>query len=202
MRRGNPCRLSRVMEGIPVYFKKLIEDHKKAVLALEETCLEELQTLAELCKSAVERGNTVFFCGNGGSAADCQHIAAEFVGRFVKERRGLPAIAMTTDTSILTAIGNDYGFENIFCRQVEALVKTGDVLVGISTSGKSENILLALKAAKKQGAFTAALTGSGPNPMSEEADIALAIPHPVTARVQECHILIGHMICDYIDKDY
>lgn len=185
-----------------MYFKNLIEDHKKAVLALEDTCLEELQTLAELCKSAVERGNTVFFCGNGGSAADCQHIAAEFVGRFVKERRGLPAIAMTTDTSILTAIGNDYGFENIFCRQVEALVKTDDVLVGISTSGKSENILLALKAAKKQGAFTAALTGSGPNPMSEEADIALAIPHPVTARVQECHILIGHMICDYIDKDY
>ena len=184
-----------------MYFNHLIDQHKEAVQALEDNCLDDLQVLADLCKAAVQRGNTVFFCGNGGSAADCQHIAAEFVGRFVKERNGLPAVALTTDTSILTAVGNDYGFDNIFRRQVEAMVREGDVVVGISTSGNSRNVTLALAEAKKKGATAVALTGAAPNKMCEVAAIAVAVPYPVTARVQECHILIGHMICDYIDKD-
>ena len=185
-----------------MYFEHLIQQHKEALASMEKECLSDIMAMAELCKAAVERGNTVFFCGNGGSAADCQHIAAEFVGRFVKERKGLPAVALTTDSSILTAVGNDYGYDEVFRRQVQALVKTGDVLVGISTSGNSHNVVLALEAAKQQGAFTVALTGQGPNKMTKTADITVAIPYPVTARVQECHILIGHMICDYVDKDF
>ncbi len=185
-----------------MYFEHLVGQHKAALAAMEEQCMGDIQALADLCREAVTNGNTVFFCGNGGSAADCQHIAAEFVGRFVKERQGLPAVAMTTDTSILTAVANDYGYDEVFRRQVQALVKPGDVVVGISTSGNSRNILLALEEAKRQGAFAAALTGQGPNKLTQVAEIAVAIPYPVTARVQECHILIGHMICDYVDKDF
>lgn len=185
-----------------MYFEKLIQQHQDAVQAMIINCLEDVQVMADICKDAIERGNTIFLCGNGGSAADCQHIAAEFVGRFVKERQGLPAVAMTTDTSILTAVGNDYGFENIFRRQVEGLVRTGDVVIGISTSGNSKNIMLALAEAKKKGAFSIALTGPKPNKMTDIAEVSVAIPYPVTARVQECHILIGHMVCDYVDKDF
>lgn len=185
-----------------MYFKKLVEQHQEAVALFEQNCLEDLQKIANLCKAAIEGGHVVFLCGNGGSAADSQHIAAEFVGRFVKERDGLAAIALTTDTSILTAVGNDYGFKTVFERQVKALVREGDVLIGISTSGNSENVLLALQAAKAKKAFAVALTGAGPNKMCDMADASLAVPYPVTARVQECHIMAGHMICDYIDKDY
>ena len=185
-----------------MYFEKLVQQHQDAVQAMLQDCIGDIQSMADICKDAIDRGNTIFLCGNGGSAADCQHIAAEFVGRFVKERQGLPAVAMTTDTSILTAVGNDYGFKNIFRRQVEGLVRTGDVVLGISTSGNSENIMLALTEAKKKGAFAIALTGPGPNKMADIAEVSVAIPYPVTARVQECHILIGHMVCDYVDKDF
>lgn len=185
-----------------MYFKSLLQQHKDVVEAFERECLDDLLEVADICKAAVERGNTIFFCGNGGSAADCQHIAAEFVGRFVKERCGLPAVAMTTDTSILTAVSNDYGFEMIFKRQVESLARIGDVVFGISTSGNSDNVLFALQAAKGKGAFAVALTGMAPNRICEAVDAFVAVPHPITARVQECHILIGHMICDYIDKDF
>lgn len=184
-----------------MYFEKLVQQHQDAVQAMLINCLDDVQALADICKNAVARGNTIFLCGNGGSAADCQHIAAEFVGRFVKERQGLAAVAMTTDTSILTAVGNDYGFKNIFRRQVEGLVRKGDVVIGISTSGNSENIILALAEAKKKGAIAIALTGPKPNAIAEIAEAAVAIPYPVTARVQECHILIGHMLCDYVDKE-
>ena len=187
---------------INMYFEKLVQQHQDAVQAMLQDCIGDIQSMADICKDAIDRGNTIFLCGNGGSAADCQHIAAEFVGRFVKERQGLPAVAMTTDTSILTAVGNDYGFKNIFRRQVEGLVRTGDVVLGISTSGNSENIMLALTEAKKKGAFAIALTGPGPNKMADIAEVSVAIPYPVTARVQECHILIGHMVCDYVDKDF
>lgn len=183
-------------------FEKLVQQHQDAVQAMLQNCMDDVAAMADMCKEAIERGNTIFLCGNGGSAADCQHIAAEFVGRFVKERQGLPAVAMTTDTSILTAVGNDYGFENIFRRQVEGLVRTGDVVIGISTSGNSKNIMLALEEAKKQGAFSIALTGPKPNKMTDIAEVSVAIPYPVTARVQECHILIGHMVCDYVDKGF
>ena len=185
-----------------MYFEKLVQQHQDAVQAMIQECIGDIQVMADICKDAIDRGNTIFLCGNGGSAADCQNIAAEFVGRYVKERQGLPAVAMTTDTSILTAVGIDYGFENIFRRQVEGLVRIGDVVIGISTSGNSENVMLALAEAKKKGAFSIALTGSKPNKMVDIAEVSVAIPYPVTARVQECHILIGHMVCDYVDKDF
>lgn len=161
-----------------------------------------IEQMAETCRQALQNGHKILLCGNGGSAADSQHIAAEFVGRFVKERQGLPAIAFTTDTSILTAVGNDYGYDEVFRRQVEALGREGDVLIGISTSGNSGNVVKAFQQAKKQGVKTIAFTGMKESKMSELADLTLRVPAPVTARVQECHIMVGHMICEYIDGDY
>ncbi len=183
-------------------FKKTIEAHEQAVSALKEHCLLELEQMAKICRQAIKNDHKILLCGNGGSAADSQHIAAEFVGRFVKERQGLPSIAFTTDTSILTAIGNDYGYDEVFRRQVEALGREGDVLIGISTSGNSGNIVKAFEQAKKQGVKTLALTGQKDSKMSAMADVTLKVPAPVTARVQECHIMIGHMICEYIDEEY
>ena len=183
-------------------FKKTIEAHEQAVAELKANCLPELEKMAEICRQAIKDNHKILLCGNGGSAADSQHIAAEFVGRFVKERKGLPSIAFTTDTSILTAIGNDYGYDEVFRRQVEALGREGDVLIGISTSGNSNNIVKAFEQAKKQGVKTLALTGQKESKMSELADVTLKVPAPVTARVQECHIMIGHMICEYIDEEY
>lgn len=183
-------------------FKKTIEQHEQAVAALKANCLPELEKIAEICRQAIRNNHKILLCGNGGSAADSQHIAAEFVGRFVKERKGLPAIAFTTDTSILTAISNDYGYDEVFRRQVEALGHEGDVLIGISTSGNSVNIIKAFEQAQKQGIKTLALTGQKDSRMSALANVTLKVPAPVTARVQECHIMIGHMICGYIDEEY
>jgi D-sedoheptulose 7-phosphate isomerase len=137
--------------------------------------------------------------GNGGSAGDAQHIASELVGRFSKERRGLPAIALTTDTSILTSVGNDYGYEHIFSRQVEALANTDDLVIGISTSGNSNNVLQALKAAKSLGCQTVALLGKDGGQIKDIVELPLIIPSANTARIQEAHILIGHIICEIID---
>lgn len=183
-------------------FKKTIEEHEHAVEALKKGCLLELSKMAEICSQAIKNNHKIMLCGNGGSAADSQHIAAEFVGRFVKERQGLPAIAFTTDTSILTAIGNDYGYDEVFRRQVEALGREGDVLIGISTSGNSGNVIKAFEQAKKQGVKILALTGQKDSKMSALADVTMKVPAPITARVQECHIMIGHMICEYIDEEY
>ena len=183
-------------------FNVIIEAHEQAVKGLKDNCLTELEKMAEICRQAFMKGHKILICGNGGSAADSQHIAAEFVGRFVKERQGLPAIAFTTDTSILTAIGNDYGYDEVFRRQVEALGREGDVLIGISTSGNSANIVKAFEQAKKQNVKTLALTGQSDSKMSALADVTLKVPAPVTARVQECHIMVGHMICEYIDEEY
>ena len=141
----------------------------------------------------------MLWCGNGGSAADSQHLAAELLGRFRRERRGLPSIALTTDTSILTAIGNDYGFERVFQRQVEALCVKGDVVVRISTSGNSRNVCAALERARQLGAFTAALTGQGGGSMASIAEATLRIASKDTARIQEGHILCGHMLCDWVE---
>ena len=185
-----------------MYLKKIIEEHEQAVAALKKNCLQELIQMAEICRQAIKSDHKILLCGNGGSAADSQHIAAEFVGRFVKERKGLPSIAFTTDTSVLTAIGNDYGYDEVFRRQVEALGREGDVLIGISTSGNSANIVRAFEQAKKQGLKTLAFTGQKDSKMSELADVTLKVPALVTARVQECHIMIGHMICEYIDEEY
>ena len=180
--------------------ENIIEEHNKVVEEMKEKCLDDIEFLAKTCAKALANGNTIFLCGNGGSAADCQHIAAEFVGRFVKERCGLPAIALTTDTSILTAIGNDYGYDEVFARQVEALVREGDVVIGISTSGNSRNVIKALVKAKEKGAVILGMTGNNTGEINKITEKTIAIPSNITARIQEGHILAGHIICQYIDE--
>lgn len=179
---------------------RIVEHHTRAVNSLlgQETLL---RVMKETIASCIEDGGTVFLCGNGGSAADCQHIAAELVGRFKKERRGYPAVALTTDTSILTAVGNDYGFENVFSRQVEALVRNGDVLLCFSTSGNSDNVINAARAAKDRRAVVLAFTGHDGGKLARVADVTLRVASDDTARVQECHILAGHALCEMIEDD-
>jgi D-sedoheptulose 7-phosphate isomerase len=168
-------------------------------LAFVEMHAERLLEVGKIMANALKEGNKVLLFGNGGSAADAQHIAAEIVGRFKKERRALPAIALTTDTSILTAVGNDYGFETIFERQVEALCMPGDIVIGISTSGESENVIRGLKKAHDLGATTVALTGKKGGRMVDIAHYCFVVPSYDTARIQECHITIGHVLCEIID---
>jgi len=170
---------------------------------LESTAKLEplIDQTSKLIGQSLAGGHKLLFCGNGGSAADSQHLAAEFVGRFQKERLALPAIALTVDTSILTAVGNDYGYEKVFQRQVEALGQPGDVLVGISTSGNSTNVITAIGAAKRRGMVTIGMTGIGGGKMQELCDVCLAVPSKVTARTQEMHILIGHILCELAEQE-
>jgi D-sedoheptulose 7-phosphate isomerase len=156
----------------------------------------------EMAVETLRNGGKILLCGNGGSAADAQHIAAELTGRFLKERRGLPAVALTTDTSALTAIANDYGYERVFERQVEALATEGDLFVGISTSGNSPNVLRALERAKALGCRTLGLSGRDGGAMNELCDLNIVIPSDVTARIQEMHILVGHLICQIVDDSF
>jgi D-sedoheptulose 7-phosphate isomerase len=172
--------------------------HAETIARLD-SLVPDIVRLAELVQASLSRGGKILLMGNGGSAADSQHIAAELVGRFQRERRGLASIALSTDTSILTSVGNDYGFEHIFSRQVEALCSNKDVLIGISTSGNSANVLRAIEAAKNIGATTVAMTGEGGGKLGALCDLTLAVPTHVTARVQEAHILIGHILCELID---
>lgn len=180
-------------------FKQSLDAHLKVIEALRRE-LPVMQKIAEKMTHALLEGRQIFWCGNGGSAADSQHLAAEFVGRFLRERRALPSIALTTNTSIITAIGNDYGYDLVFRRQVEAICRPGDVLVGISTSGNSKNVLEALQAAREMGVFTVAFTGATGGAMAKLADASLKIPSGETPRIQEGHILCGHMICDYVEN--
>jgi len=149
---------------------------------------------------ALSTGHKVLLCGNGGSAADAQHIAAELVGCYEKQRRSWPAIALTTDTSALTAVSNDLGYEQVFARQVAGLAQAGDVLIAISTSGKSQNVLRAAEAAREIGCKTIALTGATAEPLESLCDIAVAVPSNRTSRVQEAHITIGHLWCEMVDQ--
>jgi D-sedoheptulose 7-phosphate isomerase len=151
--------------------------------------------------ATLRAGGKILWCGNGGSAADSQHLAAELVGRFRRDRRGLASIALTTDTSILTAIGNDHGYEAVFSRQIEALGLPGDLLVAISTSGNSPNVIAALHTARAQNLVTVAFTGAGGGKMTSLANHLFAVASKDTARVQEAHILAGHMLCDWIELD-
>lgn len=160
-----------------------------------------IETVAKLCVDAIKNGNKVMFCGNGGSAADSQHLAAELVGRYKINRPALNSIALTTDTSILTAVGNDFGYDTIFERQVEGLGKKGDVLIGLSTSGNSKNVLLAMDKAKSMGISTVAMTGEKGGKMKENADFAINVPSDVTNHIQEMHIAVGHIICGIIEKE-
>lgn len=175
------------------------EAHQKV---LDETknlipCVEEM---ARICAAALKSGHKILLCGNGGSAADAQHIAAEFVGRFHRERISLPAIALTTDTSILTAVGNDYSYDVVFARQVEGLGQAGDVFWGITTSGNSGNVIEAAKLAKKKGMTVIASLGKDGGKMAALADAAVIVPSDSTARIQEMHILCAHSICEVIDE--
>jgi D-sedoheptulose 7-phosphate isomerase len=175
--------------------------HTETIARLD-TLIPDIARLAELVRASLSRGGKILLMGNGGSAADSQHIAAELVGRFQRERKGLASIALSTDTSILTSVGNDYGFEQVFSRQVEALCSERDVLIGISTSGNSANVLRAIEAGKAIGATTVAFTGEGGGKLGALCDLTLAAPSRVTARVQEAHILIGHILCELIDDAY
>lgn len=165
------------------------------------TQIDNIIKAAKLILSSLKSGGKILLFGNGGSAADAQHIAAEFVGRFQRDRRALPAIALNTNTSIMTALSNDYGYDVVFSRQIEALAKSGDVAIGISTSGKAKSVLLAIKKAKEIGAETICLSGGSGGELAKAADLALLIPSTVTARIQEAHITIGHIICQLIEEE-
>lgn len=154
-----------------------------------------------MISNSINNGGRVYFFGNGGSAADAQHISAELVGKYQERRVGLPSFAFTTNTSILTAIGNDFGYDFVFERQVESVVTEADIAVGISTSGNSPNVLKGIAAAKKIGARTVGLTGQDGGRLSLEADLVLHVPSSNTQRIQECHILVGHLICDIVEKN-
>lgn len=182
--------------------KERFEDHLQVLQAVMNSgLLEQIDVIAEEIKAALARGNKVLFCGNGGSAADSQHLAAEFVGRFQKERQGLPAIALTVDTSILTAVGNDYGYDKVFVRQVDALGRQGDVIVGISTSGNSPNVVQAIELAKSRGMYCVGMTAAGGGKMADLCDQCLVVPAKVTARAQEIHILMGHILCELVEGE-
>jgi D-sedoheptulose 7-phosphate isomerase len=175
------------------------EEHLKTSQATFESIGHSVEVAAKLCLDCLKNGNKILLFGNGGSAADAQHIAAELVGRYKTERKGLAAIALTTDTSALTAISNDYGYDCVFDRQVEALANTGDVAIGISTGGSSANVASALKLAKDLDCKTIGFSGRGGGVMNELCDINIVVPAQDTARIQEMHIVIGHTICHLID---
>ncbi len=162
--------------------------------------LGQIVEIAELTISCLKKGGKMIVFGNGGSASDSQHIAAELVGRFKKDRAGLPAIALTTNTSILTAVANDYGYEIVFAKQVEALAQKNDIAIGISTSGKAKNVAAAIKQAKKMGLKTVALTGGDGGELLKLADVSLIVPSMVTARIQEANITVGHIICELVEE--
>ncbi|HAJ72527.1 MAG TPA: phosphoheptose isomerase [Methylophilaceae bacterium] len=151
-------------------------------------------------QNTIKNGGKILLCGNGGSAADSQHIAAEIVGRFKKERKGLPAIALTTDTSILTSVGNDYGYDYIFARQVEALCRPEDLVIGITTSGNSANVVMAIETAKEIGATTVGMTGGTGGKLTALCNYNIVVPAKVTARIQEAHIFIGHCLCEILES--
>ena len=178
-----------------------IETHKKMVGELEISGLEIIAAAAEAIIKSLKQNGRVYICGNGGSAADAQHIAAELVGRFARERKALPAVALTTDTSLLTSISNDYSFQDVFARQVEALVKEGDILWAISTSGGSANVIAAADLAKKKGAVVLAFTGRANSKLEQIADICFCAESS-TARSQEIHQLAYHIICDLVERSF
>jgi D-sedoheptulose 7-phosphate isomerase len=160
---------------------------------------DDIVRAAQMMVECLRNGGIVAFCGNGGSAADAQHLAGEIVGRFRRERPGYAGLALTTDTSVLTAIGNDYGFDQVFARQVEGLLRAGDILVALSTSGNAANCCLAVAKAREKGIATIGLTGADGGKLAQMCDVCLKVPHSVTARIQEAHITIGHILCGLVE---
>ncbi len=173
---------------------------KKKILE-NSALIDIIEDVATRCVDVYKKGHKTILAGNGGSAADAQHIAAELVGRYGFDRPSLPSLALTTDTSNLTAIGNDYGYDKVFSRQLEGMGQEGDLFIGISTSGNSANIITAFESAKAKGITTVALTGRDGGKMAQMADVAIIIPSNDTPRIQESHILIGHILCDIIEKE-
>lgn len=167
---------------------------------VKENLATQAEELAKRIVEAFKNGNQVILMGNGGSAADAQHIAAEFVGRFKKERRSFPALALNANSSTVTAVGNDYGYDTVFSRQIDGFARKGDVVIGISTSGNSKNVQLALELAKERGCFTAAFLGKDGGTIKNVVDLPLVVKWPNTPRVQECHIFIGHSVCELVDR--
>ena len=189
------------MTSINEVIAREFKAHLKTIQTVIVTMKSDLGDASSLVVEVLKRGNKVLLCGNGGSAADAQHIAAELTGRYKTERRGLAGIALTTDTSALTAISNDYGYNKVFDRQVEALANSGDLLIGISTSGNSKNIIEALKECKKKKIITVGLTGGKDCEMDNLCDICIKIPSTSTPRIQESHIVVGHIICAIIEEE-
>jgi len=179
-----------------------LKEHQELIQHVIDTLTSDIENACKIMVSALKSGNKVLVAGNGGSAADAQHIAAELSGRFVRDRRALPGIALTTDTSALTSIANDYGYDHVFARQVEALARPGDLFIGISTSGNSPSILNAFKAAKKLECKTLGLSGRDGGKMTGLCDLNIVVPSNVTARIQEVHILIGHILCKAADDSF
>ena len=177
-----------------------LEEHLRMLKTLLDSGLADIEKSGRVICEALAAGNKILLCGNGGSAADAQHIAAELVGRYEDQRRPFPAIALTTDTSALTALSNDYGFEEVFARQISALARQGDVLIAISTSGKSPNVVKAAEAASSLGCKVIGLTGQQKEPLADYCSITVQVLSERTARVQEGHITIGHLWCEMVDK--
>jgi D-sedoheptulose 7-phosphate isomerase len=169
---------------------------------LMRTRVDQIIDISQMVIECLKKGGKVILFGNGGSASDSQHLAAELVGRYQKERQGLPAIALTTNTSVITAIANDYGYEAVFARQLEALGQKNDLVIGISTSGKAKNVAGGIKQARKMGLKTIAFTGGDGGELAKLSDVALVVPSLVTARIQEAHIVVGHIICDLVEKNF
>lgn len=192
--------------GMEDLLKALAVQEIDKTVALFEACrssvelMDTVRRIAERCTEAVRRGNKVMFAGNGGSAADAQHLAAELVGKLCYDRPGLASMSLTSDTSVLTAIGNDYGYEHVFSRQVEAVGIEGDVFVGISTSGRSRNVIRAMEAARTKGIFTVSMTGAAGGDMLTLSDLCLRIPSNEVQKVQEAHIVFGHVFCTLIER--
>jgi D-sedoheptulose 7-phosphate isomerase len=186
---------SRLMD----YARRQI-DESCEVVQLSQELLSKICLLSERTVGAIKSGRCVLFCGNGGSAADAQHLAAEFVGRFRLERLPLPSMALTTNTSLLTAIANDYGYDQVFSRQVHAFAKPNDILFGISTSGNSPNVVRAVEEARMLGVYTVGLTGRSGGRLKECADVLLNVPSDQTPRIQEAHILLAHIYCDLVER--
>jgi len=180
---------------------KRLQESAEIKKAIARSKVREIESMARFIIAAYKRGGKVLLFGNGGSAADAQHIAGELVGQFKLKRQALPAIALTTNTSLLTAVANDYGYDAVFSRQIEALVNEKDVVVGISTSGNSLNVVRAIEMAKMKGAKTIGLTGGNGGKLAEVADLVLIVPSDITPRIQEAHITIGHVICELVEKE-
>lgn len=182
------------------WINQIFDDHARLLEATRRELAGVIEQAAQPMIECVQEGRTIFWCGNGGSAADAQHFAAELVGRYERERPAMGSIALTSDSSVLTSLSNDYGFSEVFRRQVEGLVKAGDVLVGISTSGESANVLQAIEQANRQGAITIGLLGRQGGKIRQACRIAIVVPGDNTARIQEMHAIIGHLLCDLVER--